>query len=504
MLAFIVSQLTGLAAKILIAGSFSAGVELDAFYAANRPSETLVTIMAGGILVSSFIPIFVKFLVKEDRRSAWKLASATANLILVLMSLLAGLAALFAGPIVHYILGAGFSLDKQVLTVSLLRIQTISIVFFGLSGLAVGVLNSHQKFLMPALAPAMYQLGQIFGVLVLAPSLGIYGLAWGVVLGSAFNLLIQIPSLLRLKGRYIPTFGLQDTSVGDVFRLMVPRMFGAAVVQLMLWVNTLLASHMAGGSVFSLTSGFSLMIMAQAAIAQSVATAVMPTFSAQFAQGKLDELRKTLASALRAVILLSVPATAGLILLSVPLVTFLYQRGEFTAGTTKMVAWALTWYAVGLVFHSVLEVLVRAYYSMHDTKTPVLVGAAAMTLSIGLSLVFASLFQRIGWMPHGGLALAVSVSTALEVTTLFLIMRNRLNGIHGSDIAKGLGASLLGTLAMIAALVLWMRAAGSAHPALTTLGGVAVGGAVYASILFALRIPEAGSVVRMVKRRLSR
>ncbi len=193
MLAFLISQLTGLAAKILIAGSFSAGVELDAFTASNRPSETLVTIMAGGILVSSFIPIFVKFLVKEDRRSAWNLASATANLVLVLMSLLAGLAALFAGPIVQYILGAGFSPDKQALTISLLRIQTISIVFFGLSGLAVGVLNSHQKFLLPALAPAMYQLGQIFGVLVLAPSMGIYGLAWGVVIGSAINLLIQVP-----------------------------------------------------------------------------------------------------------------------------------------------------------------------------------------------------------------------------------------------------------------------------------------------------------------------
>ncbi len=323
MLAFMISQLTGLVAKILIAGSFSAGLELDAFTAANRPSETLVTIMAGGILVSSFIPIFVKFLVKEDRRSAWKLASATANLVLVLMSILAGLAALFASPIVQYILGAGFSPDKQALTISLLRIQAISIVFFGLSGLAVGILNSNQKFLVPALAPAMYQLGQIFGVLVLAPSMGIYGLAWGVVIGSAINLLIQVPPLLRLKGKYIPTFGLHDPSVGEVFRLMAPRMFGAAVVQLMLWVNTLLASHMIGGSVFSLTYGFSLMMMPQAAIAQSIATAVMPTFSAQFAQGKLDDLRQTLASALRGVILLSVPATAGLIILSVPLVTFL-------------------------------------------------------------------------------------------------------------------------------------------------------------------------------------
>ena len=503
MLAFILSQLTGLAAKILIAGSFSAGVDLDAFYAANRPSETLVTIMAGGILVSSFIPIFVKFLVKEERRSAWELASATANLILVLMSVLAGLAALFAGPIVRTILGAGFSPDKQALTISLLRIQTISIVFFGLSGLAVGVLNSHQKFLMPALAPAMYQLGQIFGVLVLAPRMGIYGLAWGVVIGSVFNLLIQIPSLFRLKGRYFPIFGLHDSSIGEVFRLMLPRMFGAGVVQLMLWVNTLLASHMADGSVFGLTYGFSLMIMAQTAIAQSVATAVMPTFSAQYAQNKPDDLRKTLASALRGVILLSTPATAGLILLSVPLVTFLYQRGEFTSATTSMVAWALTWYATGLVFHSVLEVLVRAFYAMHDTKTPVLVGAAAMTLSIGLSLVFAPLFQKIGWMPHGGLALAVSVSTALEVSTLFLIMRKRLNGIHGHDIARGTGAAVLGTLGMAAALVFWMYKAGSTHAALTTLGGVVIGGVVYGVVLLLLRVPEVGSLFRILKRRFS-
>jgi putative peptidoglycan lipid II flippase len=504
MVAFILSQLTGLAAKILIASSFSAGVELDAFYAANRPSETLVTVMAGGILVSSFIPIFVKFLVKEDRDSAWKLASATANLILVLMCLLAGLAAFFAGPIVQTILGAGFSPEKQTLTVSLLRIQTISIVFFGLSGLAVGVLNSHQKFLMPALAPALYQLGQIFGVLVLAPRMGIHGLAWGVVLGSVFNLLIQVPSILKLKGRYTPTFGLHNGSVLEVFRLMGPRMFGAAVVQLMLWVNYWLASHMAGGSVFSLTSGFSLMIMAQAAIAQSVATAVMPTFSAQFALGNLDGLRKTLTSALRGVILLSVPATAGLILLSVPLVAFLYQRGEFTSETTRLVAWALSWYAAGLVFHSTLEVLVRAYYAMHDTKTPVLVGAAAMTLSIALSLVFAALFRRVGWMPHGGLALAVSLSTAIEVITLYLILRKRLKGIDEGSTAKGFAAACLATLGMAAGLVLWMRVAGSTRPALTTLGGVAIGGAIYAAGLATLGIPEIGKIARMVRQRLGR
>ena len=176
--------------------------------------------------------------------------------------------------------------------------------------------------------------------------------------------------------------------------------------------------------------------------------------------------------------------------MSVPLVTFLYQRGEFTAETTKLVAWALTWYAAGLVFHSVLEVLVRAFYAMHDTKTPVLVGAAAMTLSIGLSLVFASLFQKIGWMPHGGLALAVSVSTALEVSTLFLIMRKRLNGIHGPHIARGFGIAALASVFMAAVLLGWVRLMASHSAALITLGGVVVGGAIYALFLVVFAPPK--------------
>jgi putative peptidoglycan lipid II flippase len=502
MLAFLFSQLTGLAAKILIGAAFPAGFDLDAFYVANQPSESLLTIMAGGILVSSFIPVFVKFLVRQESRSAWILASATANLILIIMTILAGLEAILARPIVLYLLGAGFSPEKQALTIVLLRIQAISIVFFGLSGLLVGILNAHQKFLMSALSPAMYNLGQIFGVLVLAPHMGIYGLAWGVVLGSALGLLIQVPALARLRGHYIPTLGRHNPAVGEVFRLMAPRMFGAAVVQLMVWVNTLLASHMADGSVYSLRIGFSLMMLAWAVIAQSIATAAMPTFSAQYAQGKMDEIRKTLASTLRGVLLLAVPATFGLVLLRVPIITLVFQRQQFTPETTQMVAWALLWYTVGLVFHSVLEVLVRAYYAMHDTRTPVAVGAAAMVLSIGLSLVFSTLFTRLGWSPHGGLALAVSLSTALEVSTLFLLMRRRLNGIHGLHIAKGFATALLGTLGLCIALVFWLKASSFLPVSVVALGGVAIGGLAYGMVMLILRVPEVTMVLNSIKQRL--
>ncbi len=504
MLAFLFSQLTGLAAKIVIWAAFPAGFDLDAFYVANQPSESLLTIMAGGILVSSFIPVFVKYLVKEDRPSAWRLASSTANLILILMTSLAAMEAIFARPIVQYLLGSGFTPEKQSLTIDLLRIQAISIIFFGLSGLLVGILNSHQKFLFSALSPAMYNLGQIFGILFLTPSLGIYGLAWGVVLGSAFSLLIQIPALLRLKGTYTPTFGLHNSSVGEVFRLMAPRMFGAAAVQLMVLVNTLLASHMDPGSVSSLRLGFSLMMIAWAVIAQSIATAAMPTFSTQFAQGKTDELRRTLSATLRGILLLTIPATLGLILLRIPIITLAFQRQEFTAETTRMVAWALLWYTVGLVFHAALEVLVRAYYAMHDTWTPVLIGAAAMLLSIGLSFVFSSLFTRLGWMPLGGLALAVSLSTGLEVGSLFLFMRKRLNGIEGIHLLKGLVCAVLGTLGMSGALMLWVDASTGRGAALTTLVGITLGGSVYVLVLVLLRVQEVSQVILALRRRLFR
>jgi len=488
MFAFFLSQLAGLAAKILIGRNFNS-FDVDAFLAANRPSEALVFVMTGGIFVSSFIPIFVKFLVKEDRQSAWKLASATANLIFLIMTFLAGLLVLLAPPIVKYALAAWFPSAKQALTIDLLRIQAISVIFFSLSGLLIGILNSHRKFLLSALAPAMYQFGQIFGAVVLGPRLGIYGLAWGVVIGSVLNLLIQVPGLLRLKGHYFLSLGIHNPAVTEVIRLMAPRMFGAAVVQLMVWVNTLLASRNEG-AVYALAYGFSLMMVAQIAIAQSVATAVMPTFSTFFAEGKMDRIRSTLASVIRAELLLSLPATAGLIVLSVPIVAFLYQRGEFTAETTQMVAWALIWYSTGLVFHSVSEVLVRAYYAMHDTRTPVIVGAAAMTLSIVLSLLLSSLFTSLGWLPHGGLALAVSLSTALEVGTLLLIMRKRLQGLEGTGILSALKSALLGSGVMVAVLLLWLRLTPTLPAIIVALGGVIIGLIFYGLTLVLLRVPE--------------
>ena len=411
---------------------------------------------------------------------------------------------MFAPQIVRYALAPGFSSDPALfsLTVDLLRIQLVSAVLFGMGGLIAGILNSHQIFLVPALTPSMYQLGMIFGVLVLAPGMGIYGLAWGVVIGSSLYLLMQVPSLLKQKATYFPSFGLDNAAVREVFRLMGPRVLGVGVVQLNFWVNIWLASQMVTGSVSGLRYGFSLMLMAQAAIAQSVAIAAMPTFSAQFALGKLDEMRASLASSIRGVIFLALPASTGLILLREPIVASLYQRGEFDTRMTDLVAWALLWYAAGMVGHAVLEVLTRAFYAQHDTKTPVLIGAIAMGSNILFSFVFSSLFVRVGWMPHGGLALANSLATALEVTALFIIMRTRLNGINDFYILRG-GLQSIGGVLVMSVIVLLTARLFSGQPAwLLALSGVAAGGLAYALMMVVLRVPELSLLVGAVRRRM--
>lgn len=505
MFALLFGQIMGLVSKILIADAFPAA-EMDAFFSANRVSETLFTLIAAGALGSAFLPAFTGLLVKDEKPAAWKLASSLVNLITLVLSLAALFVSLFAPQIVRYLLAPGLSRDPQTfaLTVDLLRIQSVAAVLFGLGGLAIGILNAHQIFFIPQLTAGMYQIGQIFGVLVLAHWVGIYGLAWGVVIGAALFLLIQLPALFKLQGTYSMTLGLDNPNVIRVFQLMGPRVFGTAIVQLNFWVNNNLASKMTEGSIQGLSYAFTLMVMAQAAIAQSVAIAAMPTFATQHALGKLDELRSSLASALRGMFLLALPASAGLILLARPIVSLLFERGEFSATVAQMTAWALIWYAAGLIGHSIMEVLTRAFYAQQDTKTPVIIGALAMGLNVLFSILFSAWFARIGWLPLGGLALANSLATALEAMALFVFMHKRLNGIEGRFLADGFSRCATATLAMALGLWFWIQAAGEMNRWIVSLGGVALGGVIYLLAVLILKVPEIQMLIDMVTRRLRR
>ena len=504
MSAFVFSQLAGLVRQILVADAFGTSPDMDAFNAANRVAETLFNLVAGGALGSAFIPTFTELLTKEKKRQAWQLASAVANWVVIILIALSILIAIFAPQVVRYVLAPGFAENpaQEALTIHLMRLMLPSAALFGLSGLVMGILNSHQVFFIPALTPSMYQFGMIFGVIVLVPRMGIDGLAWGVVLGAATHLLLQVPTLLKQDGNYTFTLGLKLAPVREVVRLMGPRLLGVAVVQLNFWVNIRLASEMQEGSVTGVTFAFILMLMPQAVIAQSIATAAMPTLAAQYARGKLDEVRSSLAASLRGVLLLSIPASMGLILLREPVITLLYQRGEFTERSTKLVAWALLWYAAGLVGHSVMEVLSRAFYALHDTKTPVIVGVIAMSLNVVFSFAFAALFRQIGWMPHGGLALANSLATALETVALIILMRKRLRGIEGGRILQGALKGIIATAIMGLALWAWLGYFGNRSAWIVGAGGIAVGGIIYGVMMLILRVQEVRDVLTIARRKL--
>jgi putative peptidoglycan lipid II flippase len=272
---------------------------------------------------------------------------------------------------------------------------------------------------------------------------------------------------------------------------MAPRLFGVAIVQLNFLVNVILASGMAVGSLTGITLGFAIMLMPQIVIAQAVAIAALPTFSSQAAKGELVEMRRSLSSTLRGVIFLSLPASLGLILLRVPLVTLLFQRGQFDSNSTALVAWALLWYSSGLVGHSLVEIVSRAFYALKDTRTPVTVGAAAMALNVVLSIGLSRLFLRLGWAPHGGLALANSIATGLEAIALLWLVSRRLEGIEIARIRPGIAASLLATAAMGVGLMLWLAVTEGRSAWVVALGGVGLGAAAYWLASLGLRSPEA-------------
>jgi putative peptidoglycan lipid II flippase len=504
-LAFLLTQLIGLGRGIIIYRAFGTSTDLDSFNAANRVAELLFNLMAGGALGSAFIPTFTGLLTHEQRPLAWKLASGVANLLLVVLTLVAGLAAVLAPTIVRdglFYLAPDLPPGQEALTVLLLRTLLPTVVIFGLSGLVMGILNAHQRFWLPAIAPAMYSLGQIGGVLLLPSDWGIHRLAVGALSGALLHLLVQLPGLLRLNGRYTLTLGLYLAEVRQVAALMGPRILGVAVVQINFIVNTILALALPEGSVSAITLAFTLMLMPQVAIAQSAAIAAMPTFSAQAALGKLAELRGALAATLRAVLLLAIPATVGLILLRFPLIRFLYEGGEFTSRSTELVAWALLWYTVGLVGHSLVEILARAFYALQDTLTPVAVGAAAMSLNILFSFAFLALFRRWGWQPHGGLALANSLATALETIGLLVLMRRKLGGLEGRRVLGSVVQALAGALAMGLLLAGWLALGQNFPNWLVAGGGMLLGGLVYGLVMLTLGAPEARALLNAVLRRL--
>lgn len=444
---FLLSKITGILDDIILGRMIGLSSELDAYYAAFYLPDLLFTLVAGGALASAFIPI-MSGLILENRSEAWRLTSAVVN-VAFLVTLIASIVLTIIAPwLVSVSIGSGFAPEYQALTADLMRVILISTAIFSASAIVMSALQAHQHFLLPALAPIMYNIGILAGVIFLAPTMGVWGPAIGVVIGALLHLLIQVPGLIKYGARWTPWLGWRDAHVRRVLVLLAPRVAGLGVVQLATVITVSLASELGEGSVTALNFGWRVMQLPETVIATAIATAVFPTFSELASQGKLDELRAMLSSTLRVLFALTIPATFALIILGRPFVQVLFEGDLFTSAATDTVVWALQGYALGLVAHASLEVCARSFYAQQDTYTPLYVAIGAMTINI-----LASLALR-GPLGHGGLALGNSIGVTVEVVVLLLIARRRLSGIDERRILKALARFIVGSVAMAGAIIL--------------------------------------------------
>jgi putative peptidoglycan lipid II flippase len=518
---FLTSGLLGLVRQAIVAAAFGTSSSFDAFIAAQRIPETLFNLVAGGALGSSFLPVFAR-LQNRDAADAERLTNALLSLIGLIGTALALVLALLA-PFIMPLLIPNDSPAMQALAVTLTQIMLTTVGVFAVSGLCMAILNAHQSFWWPALAPSLYNIGLIIGALILARALpnadgtpNIYGLAWGAVLGALLHLAIQWPALRRLPLRWQFVMAPQAEGVRDVLLLMIPRLIAQLVVQINFTVNVTFTSGMLVGSRTALDTAWRLMFFALGVIGQSIGAAVFPTLSALAAQGDMDGYKARLTAAIRGVLFLALPALAALVLLGQPLIALLFERGEWSAESTQATAWALTFYALGIPAFALLEILSRAFYALEDTRTPVAVGVGAMVANIALSALFIQIIgdaQRLAFGPFGGLALANSLTTIIEAGVLWALLWRRIGGtmqdnagtINWSNDALAMAART--SLAVIAmTLCLWLlRNVTASAPAWMALAvGGAVGGVVFFAAAYALRVEEVRAVPQMVLRRLKR
>lgn len=506
MLLFVASRVLGLVRDIVISHQFGTSRALDAYFAAFNIPDFIFNVLAGGALGSAFIPTFAAALAQNDARRAWQLARSIITLALILLTALAALLALFAPQIVAATVARGFAPDDQALTASLMRWMLITPIVFGVSGIVMGILNAHQHFALPALAPTLYNAAIIVGAIFLAPTMGVYGLAAGVVVGAFLHLIIQLPWLIHFRFQiadfrlHIPNLqsaihNLQSNDVREVGRLMLPRTLGIAAVQINFLINTVLASGLSTGSIAALSYAWRVMLLPVGVIGQSLATVVFPTLSAQDARNERDDFRATFSTAFRATLYLTIPASVGLFLLGQPFIALLFQRGEFDARSTAETAFALQFYALALFAHSGLEIVTRAFYAMHDTKTPVIIGIGTMGLNIALSLVL------IAPLAHGGLALANSVATILEVLALLVILKRRLGDIDARRIVLSVARIAAASFAMGAVLVVFVNVCAAYGAVFIAIAGAVIGAVVYFVVTFLLRSEEIAFVLRRVNRK---
>ncbi len=502
----LVSRVLGVVREQVFAALLGAGLHADAYQIAFRIPNLLRDLFAEGALSAAFVPIYARLARQEGRAAAQRLAARLLTLLAVGLGALALLAIVLAGPLVAVLApGFGAVAGKLELTVLLTRVMLPFLPLISCAALAMGMLNAEERYAAPAFAPAMFNVVAIVMGLALwaqgfAAEQVALGWAVGTLLGGLAQFAIQVPALRAGGFRFRPEWAPRDPGIRQVALLMGPATAGLAAVQVNIFVNSIFASH-EPGAVSWLNYAFRILYLPIGLFGVAAGTVTATGLAKRAAEQDMEGLRDTLRRSLRMLAFLTIPATAGLLALGVPIVRLLFERGRFGPLDTERTAVALAYYGAGLVAYAAVKVLAPAFYALGRPRLPLLASVAAVATNLVLNL---SLYEQLGFR---SVALGTSLGALVNAAVLLLAFERQLGGLFRDGLARAVALMTLAALVMAPAvfgLSRWLQASlgthGLAVQALTTFAGVGFGALVYFGVSAALGLPEAGRLLSVVRR----
>jgi putative peptidoglycan lipid II flippase len=500
------SRVLGLVRDMVIAHLYPKFIS-DAFFVAFRLPNMLREMLAEGAMNAGFIPVFSDYLATKSRKEAEELAAVALGASAAVLMLVSAAGVVFAPEIVRFVtLEFGASNDKLLLAIGLARVMFPYILLIGVASLLMAILNAHHHFFSSAFAPALLNLSMILGAWLLRNSFEepVYAMAVGVMIGGGLQILLQIPFLRRIGFPIRIMWNLRHPGLLRIFALLLPVLFGQAVREVNVLVGTMLAWYLGEGMVSALYYSYRLMHLPLGVFGLAVATAILPTMSAASSVDDMGKLKSTLSQGLRSVFFVMLPATAGLIALRIPIIRLLFEHGSFDSIATNNTAYALVFYSVGLFAFAGSRVLAFAFYSMKNTKLPVIVAACAMVSNIFISILL------MYPMRQGGLALASSISSTINMIVLWILLERTIGGIGLRKILSAALKMLVLSLVMGLGVAFLAAICGTLTGTATLFGKlvqvfvpVAGGIAIYGGGAYALGMEEITHVTAILRKKAS-
>ena len=503
-----ISRLLGFVRDAAVSSMFGMSWQADAYIAAFTVPDFIYFALVGGGLSSAFMPVFSSYLATNKEQEGYKMASSILNLVAIASLVLIGFGLVFTPQLIDLLTDFRHeeAAEATALTVLLTRIMFAQCFFMCLAGISQGILQCYKEFTIPALGAVIYNITIIVIGLLLARSIGIMGFTIGVVIGAALNLLLQIKAMREYQFSYRLTIDLHHPGVKKFFILFLPVVLGLSMNEINFLVTQYLSTSLGEGITYSMKQAQPIMLLPIGIFAPAIGLSVFPTLTSHAARGEMNEYKQNLTMGLRTIIFIMLPATFGLIALSLPVVRAMYYQLKVTPTQIEVLSVMLIFYCIGIVGYGAQQVLNRGFYAVQDTKSPVLINVFVLLFNIVLSFVL------VGPFSYCGLALAYSLSGLLSMVVLSVALRLKIGQYGGKALLKSAVQSVIASVVMGFAVYAvangleqvldiwsskWLQA-------LQVGVGVAVGVIVYAIMAIVMGMDEAQQTLRVVKRKLHR